>query len=428
MQAYVNEVGQRLAKQSHRSNLPWHFTVVDSPEINAFALLGGYVYITRGLMAYLDSEAELAGVLGHEIGHVTARHGAQRQTQGTFAQGAAVLAEILGQAALGVSGAGDIVGAVGQGLILRYGRQDELQADSLGAEYLHRTGYDPKTMIKVIDVLKKQETFAADQARAEGRAAQRMPDWLSTHPSNDERLRDIVDTANRYPPRQAGDPGRERYLRKIDGMVFGDSPEQGVIRGSFFLHEPMGFALTAPAGWKYQNTPAALLAVNPQGDAAVVMRLVTGAGGSDEEIVRKVLKPQSGRLERTRINGIPATHFSGSGLNQRGQAVPIEATLVDFNKQEFLLQQLAKDGGALNRSREGMRSVIASFRPIGAEERKLARPYVIRTLAQPQVPSFAALAKDSPLDSNAEQRLRLLNGLYPAGEPAAGRTLKVIGR
>jgi predicted Zn-dependent protease len=211
-------------------------------------------------------------------------------------------------------------------------------------------------------------------------------------------------------------------------MVFGDSAEQGVIRGSYFLHEPMGFALTAPPGWKYQNTPAALLVASPQGDAGVVMQSATGAGGSDEEIVRKVLNAQSGRLERTTINGIPATHFSGSGLNRQGQAVPIDATLINFNKQQLLLRQLFKDAGALNRSQEGARSVIASFRPISSEERKLARPFVIRTLPQPQARSFAAIAKDSPLESNAEPRLRLLNGLYPSGEPAAGRPIKVVGR
>lgn len=428
LQAYVNEVGQKLAKLSHRSNLEWHFAVVDSPDINAFALPGGYVYVTRGLMAYLDSEAELAGVLGHEIGHVTARHGAQRQTQGTIAQGAAILAEILGQATLGVGGAGDVVGAVGHSVILKYGRQDELQADSLGAEYLYRSGYDPKTMIEVIDVLKKQETFAADRARAENRPPQRMPDWLSTHPSNDQRLKDIVDIANKYQVQQLADSGRQRYLQKIDGMVFGDSPEQGVVRGSRFFHEPLGFALSAPQGWKYQNAPDAVLAANAERDAGVALRLVSGAGNSHEEIIRTIFKPQSGRVERTTINGSPATHFSGTARTRQGQIVPIEATVLTFNNQQFLLQQLYKNAAALNRSREELRAVISSFHAITVDEKKLARPYRIRIVAQSPGRNFATLAKESALHSYAEQQLRLLNGYYPGGEAPAGRMIKVVAQ
>ena len=182
LQTYVNEVGQKLAKQSQRANLTWHFTVVDSPEINAFALPGGYVYITRGLMAYLDSEEELAGVLGHEIGHVTARHGAKRQTQGTIASVLSIGAEILGQVVGGVQGVGQAVSGVAGQMILSYGREQELQSDQLGAQYLASNNYDPKAMIKVIGVLKNQEVFAADRARAEGKTVQKMPDWGSSHP------------------------------------------------------------------------------------------------------------------------------------------------------------------------------------------------------------------------------------------------------
>ena len=184
LQAYVNELGQRLAKQSHRSNLEWHFTVVDSPEINAFALPGGYVYVTRGLMAYMDSEADLAGVIGHEIGHVTARHGAQRATRQQTAGLGVLAATILGAVleVKGVGGATDMASTVSQGVaagyIASYSRDQETQADRLGADYLARNNYDPKNMIDVIRVLKSQEVFAADTARAEGRK-QRRPGRLA---------------------------------------------------------------------------------------------------------------------------------------------------------------------------------------------------------------------------------------------------------
>lgn len=177
VQAYVNDLGQRLAAHSHRTQLEWHFTVLDSPEINAFALPGGYVYVTRGIMAYLDSEADLAGVMGHEIGHVTARHGAQRATRQQNAGLGVFAASVLGAVleSQGVSGAGRMAGQVSQtvaaGYVASYGRDQELQADGLGAEYLSRSHYDPRNMVDVITVLKNQERFAADQAQAEGRAA-----------------------------------------------------------------------------------------------------------------------------------------------------------------------------------------------------------------------------------------------------------------
>lgn len=191
LQTYVNNLGQRLAKLSHRQQLAWHFTLLDSPEINAFALPGGYVYVTRGIMAYMQTEAELAGVLGHEIGHVTARHGAQRATRQQDAGLGVLAATVLGAVleSQGVSGAGRLASDVSQtaaaGYVASYGRDQELQADGLGAEYLARNAFDPRHMIKVIGALKAQERYAADQARAAGRAAPAQNSWLASHPSND---------------------------------------------------------------------------------------------------------------------------------------------------------------------------------------------------------------------------------------------------
>ena len=186
LQAYVNGLGQRLAGASHRSGLEWHFTVLDSPEVNAFALPGGYVYVTRGILAFMDSEADLAGVIGHEIGHVTARHGAQRATRQQNAGLGVLAATVLGlglEGLLGVRGAAEAVSQVSQGvaagLIASYSRDQELQADQLGAEYLARSRFNPKNMVDVIGLLKDQERFAADSARADGRTAPSGANWLS---------------------------------------------------------------------------------------------------------------------------------------------------------------------------------------------------------------------------------------------------------
>ena len=193
------------ARSRTARDLQWTFTVLDSPEINAFALPGGYVYVTRGIMAYLDSEADLAGVIGHEIGHVTARHGAQRatrqQTAGPRRAGAPACSAPC-------SACGDLARArcrrrAAAGYVATYSREQELQADQLGAEYLARNRYDPRNMVDVIGVLKDQERFAADAARAEGQAPPAGSNWLSSHPTNEKRLRDITRDRRRATTRAA---------------------------------------------------------------------------------------------------------------------------------------------------------------------------------------------------------------------------------
>lgn len=433
VQAYVNALGQKLAAQSQRSHLQWHFTVLDSPEINAFALPGGYVYVTRGIMAYMDSEADLAGVIGHEIGHVTARHGAQRATRQQDAGLGVFAANILGAVleAKGVAGAGQLAGQVSQtvaaGYIASYGRDQELQADSLGAEYLSRVHYDPRNMIDVIKVLKNQERFAADVAQAEGRPAPARGDWLASHPSNDQRLDTITQLANQY-QRPAGyeDEGRVRYQKVIGGLQFGDSAEQGLVRGRNFYHPGLGLGLTAPAGWTIQNGADQVAVVSAGRDAALVLRPVPANAGADANtVLRTLLKPTQGQSEAVALNGLSATRFVGARQNAQGQTVPVEATLVSGpGNGRYLLQTVARDGTSLQNNRAALRAVESSFRALTSQDRSAARPWGIKTVAYPRG-GFAELAKASPLDY-AEKQLRLINGFYAGGEPKAGQMVKVI--
>ncbi|CAG0926491.1 MAG: Beta-barrel assembly-enhancing protease [Rhodocyclaceae bacterium] len=431
LQAYVSELGQRLAKQSHRSNLAWHFTVLDSPEVNAFALPGGYVYVTRGLLAYMESEADLAGVIGHEIGHVTARHGAQRATRQQTAGLGVIAATILGAVleAKGVGGATDIASTVSQGVaagyVAAYSRDQETQADQLGAEYLARNNYDPKNMIDVIRALKSQEQYAADAARAEGRQAPSGGGWLASHPSNDKRLQDIARFAAQYKGKY-GDEGRVRYLQAIAGMTFGESREQGVTRGRHFYHEPLGIALTAPPGWRVQNSHEAVALLNAAGDAGLIVQVVPPkAGGTPEDIVRN-LKLEQGRAERLTLGGFAALHFAGIVRNRQGQAQAVEATVVAGPaRRHFLLLYGARDASALQRARGPLREAEGSFRALTPADAAAARPWTLKTAPYSRG-AFAELAKRSPLLGNAEAQLRLLNGVYAGGEPAAGQSIKVV--
>jgi len=436
LQAYVTDVGQRLAKQSHRANLQWHFTVLNSPEINAFALPGGYVYVTRGIMAYLDSEADLAGVMGHEIGHVTARHGAQRATQQQTAGLGVFAASILGAVleSKGMSGAGQMASNVSQsvaaGWLAGYSRDQELQADGLGAEYLARNQYNPGNMVDVIDVLKQQERFAADRAQAEGKPAPSGANWLSSHPTNDKRLADIRQIAAKYtPPGNGGyrDDGHARYLQAINGMSFGESAEQGLTRGRHFYHQGLGFALSAPVGWKIQNGADALTLINPQGSAGVVLHPVPQkVQGSHEEVIRQLLQPTQGQLSRATFNGLSASRFQGARRNEQGQVQAIRATLIDGpQSHQYLMVPAARDANTLAQNQSAIQAVEESFRALTPTDRQAARPWVIRSTNYPKG-GMSQLAQQTALSEAQEAHLRLLNGRYEGGEPKVGELVKVV--
>ncbi len=433
VQAYVNALGQKLARQSHRSQLQWTFTVLDSPDINAFALPGGYVYVTRGIMAYLESEADLAGVIGHEIGHVTARHGAQRATRQQNAGIGVLAATVLGAVleSQGVSGAGraasDLSQVAAAGYVASYGREQELQADSLGAEYLARNQYDPKNMVDVIQVLRNQEQFAADRARAQGREVSSGAGWLASHPSNEQRLQSITRLAAQYKGQGGyGDEGRQRYLQLISGMRFGESDAQGLSRGRNFYHRELGLAITAPVQWTIQNLADRLVLVNAARDAALVLRTVPAQAGRDHgDIIRNLIKPVRGRTDALLLSGLPATHFSGARNNALGQLEPVEATIVSGpGENRFILVWSGKDAAALQRARGPLQQARDSFRPLSAADRAQASPWMLRTTPFPR-DGFAELARRSPLES-AEQQLRLINGVYGGGEPRVGQLVKIV--
>lgn len=419
LQAYVNRIGKGLAAKSHRPDLNWHFTVVDSPEVNAFALPGGYVYITRGIMAYLNSEAELAGVLGHEIAHVTARHGVRQQSTATAVGLGAILGSIL-VPGLNSQAGSSLLQALSQSLVAGYGREHELEADRLGAEYLARTGYNPQAMVEIIGVLKNQELYDIELARQEGREPRRYHGVFDTHPRNDARLKQVVGEAKKY---QVANPveNRDAYLKVMNGMYFGDSPDQGVIRNNALLHEKLGIAVQFPQGWRVRNQPDRVTAVHPQGTALVELK--PGPKNTPPmDTLRQGLKfDQGARFESGNVNGHPAA-FAAGAL----QGKPVLAAAINHNGNPYLIAALARDADAYSRHRNEMKAAINSFHTITREERQKARPYVIHVIQAQAGMSMAQLAAQSPLGKSAEAQLRLMNDLYPAGEPRPGQMIKTI--
>ena len=419
LQQYVDMVGQRLARESHRPGLQYSFTVVDSPEINAFALPGGYIYITRGIMSYLNSEAELAGVLGHEIGHVTARHGVQQMSAATAA---GVGATLLGIFVPGLRNAtGDnAINLLGNVLLSGYGRDHELEADRLGAQYLARTGYDPQAMIKVVGVLKDQELFDAELAKAEGRQPRAYHGVFASHPDADTRLQQVVAEAGA--PAPGARRNQEEFLRVIDKLVFADSPEQGIVRNGNFYHVDFGLALSFPRDWKVKNQPSNVAAASPAKDAIVDLRGAGPAQGTPLDVLRKVLRGNLGTdaTQRT-INGLQAAITTTTM-----QGKPTRVAIVFLGKSAFLIGGQALNAQAMQRVLPEINTAINSFHAMTDEEYKLARPLTLRVINAPKDTRFADLARTSPLGKNAVSYLRLINGMYPSGEPLPGQPLKVI--
>lgn len=420
LQAYVNEVGQRLAKQSRRPTLPWHFTVVDSADVNAFSLPGGYVYITRGLMAYLNSEAELAGVIGHEIGHVSARHGVRQQGATPAAGVGAELGSVL------VPGVGNQAGAsvprsLAHAWTAGYGRGQELVADRLGADYLAKSGYDPQAMMKAIDTLKNQALFSAERARRDGQPSRATYHGVvDTPPGSDAQLKRAVDEANRFAvarPRA----GRNDYLQKMPGLVFGDSPDQGVIRNNMLLHEKLGLTIQFPQGWRVRNRPDRVAATSPDGDALVELAQGPKNDNPLQTLQQGVKLDAGARYDSGHLGGYPAAFAAGA---QQGK--PVVVAVVVFNGTQYLIAGMTKDALTYERERVALRASINSFRAIAPAEKPAARPYVLQlTMAQPGL-TMAALARKSPLGADSESELRLMNDLYPSGEPRPGELLKIV--
>ena len=256
-QRYIQQFGARLAATSERPNLPWTFRVVDDPAVNAFAIPGGFVYVTRGLLAHLTSEAELASVVGHEIGHITARHtAAQMSQQQLIGLGLAVGSMANREVAKYAPTANQALGI----LYLKFSRDNENQADELGLRYLRRANYDPRQMPEVFRMLDRL---------GEGGGG-RLPTWLATHPSPANRVATITRQIAALPQDFSGTSvNRDAYERLLDGLVFGLNPRQGFFSGSQFLHPDLRFQMTFPSGWNTNNGAQAVVAVSPQGDAAI---------------------------------------------------------------------------------------------------------------------------------------------------------------
>jgi predicted Zn-dependent protease len=352
LQEYVHRTGVALAKTSERPTLPWTFRVVDDPTPNAFALPGGFIFVTRGLLSLMDSEAELASVLGHEIGHVTARHSVNQISQQQLAQLGLGLGGILFPE---IQPFGQAVGAGLQLLFLKHGRDDERQADELGFGYARVQGYDLREMADVFEGLRRY-------GEREERSA--LPSWLATHPAPEERIE-----AARQRLKKFGQPstdarlGRAEYLDRVDGLVYGDNPRQGFFRDNAFYHPDLRFQMQVPAGWQTANLPQAVVMAPPQGNA--VAQLTLAGQVAPEQAAQQFVNASGARaLRSTRetINGIPAVVTTFDAQTQQG---PVGGYVAHLSYGDRTYQILTYASAAVfGQAQQIFAGIIGSFAPL----------------------------------------------------------------
>jgi predicted Zn-dependent protease len=326
LQKYIQAVGGSIARTTERPNLPWTFRVVDDAAVNAFAIPGGFVYVTRGIMTHLNSEAELVGILGHEIGHVTARHSVSQMSKQQLAQVGLVAGTILSPQVARMGG----LAQTGLGvLFLKFSRSDESQADQLGFKYMMAGGYDPR---KMVDVFKMLEGVG----RQEGGGGGRLPQWLSSHPAPENR--------EAWAEREVASVGRDlsglavnrpAYLQRLNGMVFGENPREGFFQESVFHHPELAFRLTFPSGWKGVNEKQAVGAVSPNQDALVVLQLTNAPGA--QEAARQFFAQegvQAGDAWRRQIGGFAAVSSLFAAQAEQGTVQGVVAW-VEYGDRVF---------------------------------------------------------------------------------------------
>lgn len=424
LNAYINEVGQRLAAVSDRPDLTFKFTIIDSPEINAFALPGGYVYINRGLLAYLNSEAELAAVLGHEIGHITARHAVQQQSRGSLAKVASGVGGIVAAVATGSGYIGSQIMDVGslwaQAGLSGFGREHELEADTLGAEYLLRAGYNPQAVITVVTVLKNQEDFNT-------KVANQQPSYhglFATHPRNDTRLQQAIASVGALPASQATLVDNEKFRSEMEGLVVGESQRTtGTAARNRYYQTLLGYTMVFPDGWTVTETPTTVAASNPEGDVGLRVEVQRMQEAIEPRLfIRDTLGIQnlqkSEALEQFRLIGYTGT-TTVSGKTQR-------VAVIYLGPRVFIFRGDLKEGEEASETDQLLLASIRTFRAIQANERFSGNESRIRYVQVGDGFTFAGLARISPVGNYPEETLRLINGYYPSGTPNPGDWIKIV--
>ncbi len=416
---YVSSVGALLARTSEMPNLDFTFTVLDSPIVNAFALPGGYVYVTRGLLALADSEAELAGVLAHEIGHVTARHTAERYGQSILAQTTAIGAELLlGEAA------GDLAGTGGLLFVRSWSRDQEYEADLLGVRYLSRVRYQPQAMAGFLTRLQAHSRLEAETQGRPGAVDQFS--LLQTHPRTADRIELAIREAGTKP---VTDPlvARDIYLSKIDGLLYGDNPREGVIRDRRFLHPDLRLAFEVPDGFTLFNNPTKVVARGPRGAAIIFDRDRNPAGRSmTGYLVRDWARETPlWDVEALTVNGLAAA----TGRTQvRGREGPLDLRLIAIEGDPGWVYRFlfVTPPGLTSDLSEELRRTTYSFRRLSQSEAAAIKPRRLRLYTVRPGDTSSRISRRMSVEGDRLKHFLVLNGLSRSDPILPGQVVKIV--
>jgi predicted Zn-dependent protease len=427
VQSYVEQLGQRVLQSSDfkESNTPelyrdtkFTFRVLDSPVVNAFALPGGYVYVTRGLLSHVQNEAQLAVVLGHEIGHVAARHSSQQARRAQIGQIGLIAGAILGQQVLGdrAGDMGNLVNLGGQALemfMMRYSREAEFEADNLGVGYALRGGYAAAEGAKFFQSLQRLSA-------SEGRS---IPTWQSTHPDPGDRAQRVIQLAAKTPvtPQIVAE---EEYLRRIEGLVVGNDPREGFTQNGVFYHPGLRFQFNVAPGWKVDNQKAAVLLAEPNNQAMMGFRLAPGTRARDAatKFVQES-KVQVTASGDTMINGLPATVILGQGQSEQG-TLGVWNAFIEMDGKVFSFMGLAP-AQVFNQMRPSFENIAAGFSPLRDARMATVQPARLRLARVDRVAPFASFVPTSlPPDLKPEE-LAIMNQVTMNEALPAGRLIKV---
>lgn len=416
LQKFINDKGQEMVKVSHRSKLAYEFKIVDSPVVNAFAVPGGYVYFTRGIMANFNNEAEFAGVLGHEIGHITARHSVIQQRNAMLGQLGIIAGIML------VPELSQFVEPLSAGMqlaMMSFGRDAERQSDELGVEYSSRIGYDATEMAGFFTTLERQD-------KASG--GEEIPEFLSTHPSPEERNITVTKLAGKWKTKlKLTNPkiNRESYLKIIDGLILGEDPKQGFVEGNVFYHPSMKFQFSIPGDWKLQNTPQQVQMAPSNGEALLMLTLA--GKGSLEETANKMLQQYQLTLvesKKEKIHGLTAILMVADQKQEKG-TIRVLSSLIQYDGNIYSLMGIS-ELSKFTSYQPSFLTTIRNFKELTDSEKLNRKPEVIRIKTVPQQMTVQSAFQHFNIPSNRFGELAILNGMMLTDKLSKGSLIKVV--
>ncbi|MFN4146560.1 MAG: M48 family metalloprotease [Runella sp.] len=428
LQSFINEKGMAMAKISHRPELPYQFHIIDSPVVNAFAVPGGYIYFTRGILAHFNNEAEFAGVLGHEIGHVTARHSARQQASQTLS----TLGLIVGMVAspqLAQFGEAAMQGL--QLLMLSYSRAHESESDKIGVDYSSRIGYDAQQMANFFGTIK----------RISDNAGQSIPNILSTHPDPGDRFNNVSQMARAF---QAQNPGnyainRESYLQLIDGLLYGEDPKQGFVENNMFYHPDLRFQFPVPVSWRTQNSPAQFVMQDPNGKAGVILMLAPSRSlDSAAALTARQYNLRVMESRRINVNGNQAIVMISQQQPQQQQGQPqqqqtaanttqLASWFISYNGLVYAFHGVTT-ADVFNNYFLTFRNVAENFRTLNDPDKLNRKPERIFVRAAPRSGTFRDVMLAMGMPANRIEELGVVNSLKAESPVERGYLLKIIGK